>query len=133
MLATMEGTRVLGGIMVIDTPLVTRAFDYARTHSVPYLFNHAARSWLFAVRLGQLQGVAHDEEVVAVSALLHDLGLTSSFTGPKRFEAASGASPTRCVASSRRSRRPPTTILHATSASVSWPAARGRRQRWTFC
>jgi hypothetical protein len=79
-------TRVLGGIAVIDTPLVTRAMDYARLHSEPYLFNHAVRSWLFAVRLGQLQGVPHDPEVVAVGTLLHDLGLTDSFTGPKRFE-----------------------------------------------
>jgi len=79
-------TRVLGGITVIDTPLITRALDYARIHSEPFLFNHAVRSWLFAVRLGQLQGVPHDPEVVAVGTLLHDLGLTNSFTGPKRFE-----------------------------------------------
>lgn len=79
-------TRVLGGITVIDTPLVTRAMDYARAHSEPYLFNHAVRSWLFAVRLGELQGVTCDAEVVAVGSLLHDLGLTNSFAGPKRFE-----------------------------------------------
>ena len=79
-------TRVLGGITLADTPLITGAMDYARVHSEPYLFNHAVRSWLFAVRLGQLQGVPHDAEVVAVGTLLHDLGLTDSFTGPKRFE-----------------------------------------------
>ena len=83
---TSGKSRVLGGITVIDTPLVTRALDLARTHSEPFLFNHAVRSWLFAVKLGQLQGTAHDAEVVAVSALLHDLGLTNSFTGPGRFE-----------------------------------------------
>ncbi|MGH9875522.1 MAG: HD domain-containing protein [Pyrinomonadaceae bacterium] len=80
------GTQVLGGITVIDTPLVARAMDYARTHSEPFLFNHAVRSWLLAVRLGQLQGITHDAEVVAVGSLLHDLGLTNSFTGQKRFE-----------------------------------------------
>lgn len=79
-------TRVLGGITVIDTPVIARALDYARVHSEPYLFNHAVRSWLFAVRLGQLQGTLHDGEVVAVGCLLHDLGLTNDFTGPKRFE-----------------------------------------------
>jgi hypothetical protein len=83
---TSGKTQILGGITVIDTPLVTRALDFARTHSEPFLFNHAVRSWLFAVRLGQLQGVAHDAEVVAVGSLLHDLGLTNSFTGKKRFE-----------------------------------------------
>jgi hypothetical protein len=79
-------TRVLGGIAVVDTPLVTRALDYARTNSEPFLFNHAVRSWLFAVRLGQLEGVPHDEEVIAVGTLLHDLGLTDCCTGPRRFE-----------------------------------------------
>jgi hypothetical protein len=79
-------TRVLGGVTVIDTPLVSRAMEIARAHSEPFLFNHAVRSWLFAVRLGQLQGIAHDAEVVAVGSLLHDIGLTESFTGPRRFE-----------------------------------------------
>jgi hypothetical protein len=79
-------SRILGGVTVLDTPLISRAMDLARAHSEPYLFNHAVRSWLFAVRLGQLQGIPHDPEVVAVGTLLHDLGLTESFTGPKRFE-----------------------------------------------
>ena len=78
--------RVLGGITVIDTPLITRALDYARVHSEPYLFNHVVRSWLFAARLGQVQGVPHDAEVVAVGTLLHDIGLTNNVTGPRRFE-----------------------------------------------
>src|SRR5882672_7157617 len=84
---TMSGkTRVLGGITVVDTPLISRAMALARAYSEPYLFNHAVRSWLFAVRLGQLQGIPHDAEVVAVGSLLHDLGLTNGFTGHKRFE-----------------------------------------------
>ena len=53
--ATMrDRVTVLGGVTVVDTPLVTRAMDLARKHSEPFLFNHAVRSWLFAVRLGQL-------------------------------------------------------------------------------
>src|SRR5262245_6611167 len=79
-------TRVLGGITVPDSPLISRAMEYAQTNSEPFLFNHAVRSWLFAVRLGQLDGIAHDAEVVAVAALLHDLGLTDHVTGPRRFE-----------------------------------------------
>jgi hypothetical protein len=83
---TSGKNRVLGGITVIDTPLVTRAVEFARAHSEPFLFNHAVRSWLFAVRLGQLQGISHDAEVVAVSTLLHDVGLTNDFSGQRRFE-----------------------------------------------
>jgi hypothetical protein len=71
---------------VVDTSLISRAMDLARAHSEPFLFNHAVRSWLFAVRLGQLQGIVHDAEVVAVGSLLHDIGLTEGFAGPRRFE-----------------------------------------------
>ena len=71
---------------MLETPLITSATEYARKHSEPYLFNHVVRSWLFAERIGQLQGIEHDAEVVAVGALLHDLGLTKTFTGPLRFE-----------------------------------------------
>ncbi len=83
---TAGTARVLGGITVVETPLIGRALDLARTRSEPFLFNHAVRCWLFAVRLGQLQGISHDPEVVAVGTLLHDLGLTSVVTGPRRFE-----------------------------------------------
>jgi hypothetical protein len=83
---TSGTTRVLGGITVSDSPLITRTLEYVRTHSEPYLFNHAVRSWLFAVRLGQLQGGAYDAEVVAIGTLLHDLGLTPGFMGTRRFE-----------------------------------------------
>jgi len=79
-------TRSLAGIVVPDTPLITRAIEYARGHSEPYLFNHVMRSWLFAVSLAQLKQVAHDAEVLAVATLLHDLGLEKAFSGPLRFE-----------------------------------------------
>ena len=78
--------RMLAGVSVPDTPLVERAMDYARQECEPYLFNHVVRSWLFAARIGQLQVVAHDAEVVAVGALLHDITLNERFAGPRRFE-----------------------------------------------
>ena len=83
---TGQETRILGGVTVPDSPLISRAMELVRLHSDPYLFNHSVRSWLFAVRLGQLQGISQDPEVVAVGTLLHDLGLTHDFTGPRRFE-----------------------------------------------
>ena len=50
-------TRLLAGVSVPDTPLISRAIEYAREHSEPYLFNHVMRSWLFAVILAQLERV----------------------------------------------------------------------------
>ena len=90
-------TRLLAGISVPDTPLISRAIEYAREHSEPYLFNHVMRSWLFAVILAQRSESAHDAEVLAVTTILHDLGLAKAFDGPLRFE-VEGANAARAFA-----------------------------------
>jgi hypothetical protein len=79
-------SRMLAGISVPDTSIVTQAMEYARERCEPYLFNHVVRSWLFAARLGQIQSIEHDAEVVAVGTLLHDITLNERFNGPRRFE-----------------------------------------------
>jgi hypothetical protein len=79
-------TRLLAGIAVPDTPLVSHAVEYARAHCEPYLFNHVMRSWLFSEAIAQLRNAQYDAEVLAVATLLHDLGLEKAFDGPLRFE-----------------------------------------------
>ena len=74
------------GVTVPESALVDRAIQYARQQYEPWLFNHAMRSWLFAVRFGQHRGIRHDAEVVAVGTLLHDITLNARFAGPRRFE-----------------------------------------------
>jgi hypothetical protein len=96
-LLSVHAMRPLAGVSVPDTPLVTRAIEYAREHSEPYLFNHVMRSWLFAVTLAQRNQTAHDEEVLAVATILHDLGLAAAFNGPLRFE-VEGANAARAFA-----------------------------------
>ncbi len=81
-----KNNRPVAGVSVPDTPVVGRALEYARQRCEAYLFNHVVRSWLFATRLGQLQELAHDTEVIAVGTLLHDITLNEHFAGPRRFE-----------------------------------------------
>jgi hypothetical protein len=90
-------TRLLAGVSVPDTPLITRAIDLARDRSEPYLFNHAMRSWLFAALFAQRKQAMHDAEVLAVTTILHDIGLAESFDGPLRFE-VEGANAARSFA-----------------------------------
>jgi len=90
-------TRLVAGVSVPDTPLISRTIEYAREHSEPYLFNHVMRSWLFAVIIAQLSESAHDAEVLAVTTILHDLGLAKAFDGPLRFE-VEGANAARAFA-----------------------------------
>jgi hypothetical protein len=91
-------TRLLAGVSVPDTPVIARAIDFARERSEPYLFNHAMRSWLFAALLAQRKQSVHDSEVLAVTTILHDIGLAESFAGPLRFE-VEGANAARLFAS----------------------------------
>ena len=89
--------RLLAGVTVPDTPAISRAIELARERSEPYLFNHVMRSWLFAVTLAQLNQTAHDGEVLAVTTVLHDIGLAEGFDGPLRFE-VEGANAARTFA-----------------------------------
>jgi HD superfamily phosphodiesterase len=55
------------------------------------------RSWLIAATIAQLNQTAHDGEVLAVTTILHDLGLAEDFNGPLRFE-VEGANAARAFA-----------------------------------
>jgi hypothetical protein len=79
-------TRLLGGVRVPDTEPVAEAMSYARKYAEPFLFNHVMRSWLFGAALAEVDRIPHDAEVLAIGALLHDLGLSYAFSGPLRFE-----------------------------------------------
>jgi hypothetical protein len=90
-------TRLLAGVTVPDTLAISQAIELAKESSEPYLFNHAMRSWLFAAALAQLKQTVHDGEVLAVTTILHDIGLSESFDGPLRFE-VEGANAARTFA-----------------------------------
>jgi hypothetical protein len=77
---------VLAGIKVLDTTLVRDALELSRNLLEPYLFNHVMRSWLFGILLSEGAKPAPDPELLAVSAVLHDLGLTDRYTAENRFE-----------------------------------------------
>ena len=77
---------ILAGIRVVDTQLVRDSMDLARSLSEPYIFNHVMRSWLFGVLIAADAQPAPDPELLAVSAILHDLGLTDRYSAQERFE-----------------------------------------------
>src|SRR6202142_4746384 len=74
------------GIKVPDTVLVRDAMDLSRSLLEPFLFNHVMRSWLFGIVLAESAAIAPDAELLAVAAMLHDLGLTERYKGENRFE-----------------------------------------------
>ncbi|MCB8883931.1 HD domain-containing protein [Acidisoma cellulosilytica] len=74
-------------ISLPDSQMVSEARDLAQNSSELYLFNHVMRSWIFGALLAEKDGSKPDPELLAVSALLHDLGLTDTYmTNDNRFE-----------------------------------------------
>ena len=70
-----------------DTELCQRATVFVAELSPPFLFNHCARSFLFADAIGKRDGLHYDRELLYLSAMLHDLELTDSYLGAdQRFE-----------------------------------------------
>ena len=70
-----------------DSELCQRATALVAELSPPFLFNHCARSFLFADAIGERDGLQFDRELLYLSAMLHDLGLTDAYMdGNQRFE-----------------------------------------------
>ena len=77
---------ILAGIKVLIHLWFATRLSLARSSSEPYLFNHVMRSWLFGILLSESAKPLPDPELLAVSAVLHDLGLTDRYTAEERFE-----------------------------------------------
>jgi hypothetical protein len=77
--------------MFPETPAAAAALSVATRFHSPALLNHSVRSYLWATMYGIAHGIAFDEELLYVSALLHDIGLTEAFDNHTlSFEVAGG-------------------------------------------
>ncbi len=88
----MDGIAELAtGIRFPQTPAATAALSVASRFYTPPLLNHCVRSYLWGATYASVHGITFDEELLYVSAMLHDIGLTEVFdshTVP--FEEAGG-------------------------------------------
>jgi len=57
----------------------TLALEVVTTYSPPSLVNHCRRSYVWAAAYGLEHGVEFDDELLFVSAMLHDIGLVPAF------------------------------------------------------
>lgn len=74
-------------IRIPDSKLAAGAAELLREHSNDLLWNHSHRVFLFGALQGRNAGVTFDSELLYISALFHDLGLTKTYSSPdKRFE-----------------------------------------------
>lgn len=77
----------IAGIKIPDSRLVLEAQDILKEHGSDLLWNHSNRVYLFGALQGEKANKKYDAELLYVSALFHDLGLTKKHSSPdKRFE-----------------------------------------------
>lgn len=73
------------------TPATEAALSVATRFYSPALLNHCIRSYLWGAMYGTAHGIAFDDELYYVAALLHDTGLTEPFDSQRLpFEEAGG-------------------------------------------
>ena len=76
----MDGIAELAtGIRFPQTPAATAALSVASRFYTPPLLNHCVRSYLWGATYASVHGITFDEELLYVSAMLHDIGLTDVF------------------------------------------------------
>ncbi len=77
--------------MFPQSPAAVAALSVASRFYSPALLNHCVRSYLWGVTYGTAHGIAFDDELYYVSALLHDIALTEAFDSHRlAFEEAGG-------------------------------------------
>src|SRR5882757_9684672 len=74
-----------------QTQAATAALSVATRFYSPALLNHSVRSYSWGAMYGAAHGIAFDDELLYVSALLHDIALTDAFDSHRvPFEEAGG-------------------------------------------
>lgn len=77
----------IAGIKIPDSKLAKDAADILREYGNDLLWNHSNRVFLFGAVNGKNAKQDYDAELLYVSALFHDLGLTKKYSSPDlRFE-----------------------------------------------
>jgi hypothetical protein len=77
----------IDGVVVPDSKMAREATELVRDTASALLFNHSNRVYSFGALAGQQRGVPFDSELLYISSMFHDLGLTDRHsTSTDRFE-----------------------------------------------
>jgi len=77
----------IAGIKVPDSQIAKEAAELLRDYGTELLWNHSNRVFFFSSVMGKESGQTYDPELLYVSALFHDLGLTNEYSSENyRFE-----------------------------------------------
>jgi hypothetical protein len=79
--------KAVAGITIPDSAIAKQATELLLEHGTEFIYNHSLRVFVFASLQGSNQKLPYDPELLYVSAIFHDLGLTPHYSSAdKRFE-----------------------------------------------
>lgn len=77
----------VAGIKIPDSKIAKEATELLLEYGTEFIYNHSLRVFLFSSLNGQRNNLKYDAELLYVSSVFHDLGLTPHYSSPdKRFE-----------------------------------------------
>ncbi|RZL11537.1 MAG: HD domain-containing protein, partial [Hymenobacter sp.] len=77
----------VAGVRLPDSTLAQQATELLLDHGTEFLYNHSLRVFVYGMLNGERAKVSFDQELLYVSAVFHDLGLTKHYCSKhKRFE-----------------------------------------------
>lgn len=77
----------VAGINIPDSAIASQATELLLAHGTEFIYNHSLRVFLFASLNGKRNNLQYDAELLYVSSVFHDLGLTKQYSSPDlRFE-----------------------------------------------
>ncbi|MER5527304.1 HD domain-containing protein [Streptomyces sp. NPDC002677] len=78
---------IIAGVKIPDTAAVTEATDFLRETASPLIFHHSRRVFLLGSLQARALGLRPDPELLYLSAMFHDTGLSTPFSDTEqRFE-----------------------------------------------
>lgn len=83
----MGNLKSIAGISIPDSIIARQATELLREHGTEFIYNHSLRVFLFSSLNGQRRQLKYDAELLYVSSVFHDLGLTPHYSSADlRFE-----------------------------------------------
>jgi HD domain len=83
----LSETTSISGVMIPDSKLARQATELVRDTESGLRFNHSTRVYYFAAITGKRLGLKFDPELLYISAMFHDMGLTRKYSSKSdRFE-----------------------------------------------
>jgi len=77
----------VAGISIPDSSIAKQATELLLEHGTAFIYNHSLRVFLFSSLNGKRKSLKYDPELLYISSVFHDLGLTKEYSSADlRFE-----------------------------------------------